>query len=1593
MKRTMCYRILSVIMLICIIGSLFSSAIFANEADNTENVQTKTDVWGGSVANDYSGGYGTKARPYIIETPEQLALLAKTCAEDTAATVGRYYSITKDIYLNDISDFDWKNNNPNMWSFGTKGAFRGNLDGGGHVIRGLYINENTETDNGLKVGLFSELTGGATISYLGIEYSHIEACSGKKKNFAGAFAGYVGNAPGDNVLTGCYVDESVYVKGDFAGGFFGGTQEKISLVIDTSFSTCTVKSTQSGGAGIGAFIGDAWGERGNRVIKNSYAGTNWGTFAGNNTASFAYENCYGYHAGEETTGIKDVHAKILMQGELARKNMPEFDYDNVWEIVKSQTPRIRKPMTDADSIENQIKDKPYYRAAKLLSVLNIMGGRSLREYGEDDVITRAEMSAIIVKFAGMKDSALGGAAVNYADVDESHWAYQYIAAATALKIVGGEDGYFYPDKEVTAIEAIKMIISALGHDSEAELKGGYPYGYTRVALALGILRNIEFPNGYDVPVLRKQVAMLVYSALDAEALDPVGYPISNMTALNKYHHVYENTGTVLSTKEAAIEGQDNKANRVTINDTQYMSNLDFFEYLGWQVDYYYQESKEEGEDRIIAFFPNKNEIEEIEIDFDNISSINSSGNQIKIEYYNENDKKKEKIINNPIIMYNDCRENFENTDGIKTFIESHMDEGSMTLQLNSSSDKRNVIFIRNYKAYVVSGVNVHEKKIFYKTYATKPTTESGVLDFSGKGSGREVILKDESGAEIGFADLKEDNVVMVYSSTDGLKNTVVQSTKRVKGKIEGRKKVKEGAVVEERPDPVWTPVSGIDFNNLTSSTTKKEWEFNLKGNTLVQEMPYALKINVGLCLTKSSDVLNWANLSESAYGGIKGKYEELKREMNEEESNNIFNNKIAHIQIVDWALNEGKGSATLGADWKHNSIVAENIYDKEQVKVGETYRVSMWVYGNGAINRDTREADPSGKVAYNMWLMNDPNGMISTGTAYNTGSANGTNPDAPANGECLKDDEKYVPENEWHKLSITYKITNENKKASSLRLDNMFSSAAYPIAKNTFIAGYKVEKLTMPDGSEYIETESDGPIDTAVYDVTVNGVEYKSVDTFLSSMLKLGQTYELLLDENNKIVGYTMSESSSSFGLLLDVVSDSGNIFGDGIQVKILKTDGTIKSYSTLKEITAYNGSDIGKVNAKSLITDQPIDVKTSHYLWSTNNAKNCKGYMRTWMDSDIKSKQANRRIVHYTTNSDGVITSIIVPSAPVGLEKSKLSLKHNYAPVVSYNSTLKLVTVYNANGRTDFSYPVSSNPIVFEANAMNYDDEDYTVVKNGINGLTRNRWEYAQLYSAPGSDTVDFMVINTHSPQISSMKTVVVKGIGEGVDGYTLDGYVQGKEYTRNIKPGTRLMENIWTSSDEASEGEILTLDNIKDNTGIVPWCVAYESDFMGNQDTPEIYPGVLEEGDVVRVAENENGEIRYIEVVMRKRTGLVATYTHYSVNQSNMMMSNYDDIRMGIVEAIGIPNGLIKFKTYVWGGTEHCVSASLAMQDWSKRPVSEANLFFNPSRAWTTSVYDCEKGMAYQGSQTDYNVGDMILAVGSLQDTREVIIFKNFR
>ena len=115
------YRICSALVAVFVLLSSFSGACYAIAADgaavNGDEAKSsgtardsvaEADIWDGSVAKDYSGGYGTKLAPYIIETPEQFALLASKCSAGGADTVGRYYRLANDIYLNDISDYNWK---------------------------------------------------------------------------------------------------------------------------------------------------------------------------------------------------------------------------------------------------------------------------------------------------------------------------------------------------------------------------------------------------------------------------------------------------------------------------------------------------------------------------------------------------------------------------------------------------------------------------------------------------------------------------------------------------------------------------------------------------------------------------------------------------------------------------------------------------------------------------------------------------------------------------------------------------------------------------------------------------------------------------------------------------------------------------------------------------------------------------------------------------------------------------------------------------------------------------------------------------------------------------------------------------------------------------------------------------------------------------------------------------------------------------------------------------------------------------------------------------------------------------------------------
>ena len=107
-------------------------------------------VWDGTAATEFAGGKGTKEKPYLIETAQQLAYLAQSVNSGTDYS-GEYISLEADL---DLSRLPWT-----PIGNGSDKPFRGTFLGNAHTITNLYINAPS-----LNVqGLFSYCGSGSQI--------------------------------------------------------------------------------------------------------------------------------------------------------------------------------------------------------------------------------------------------------------------------------------------------------------------------------------------------------------------------------------------------------------------------------------------------------------------------------------------------------------------------------------------------------------------------------------------------------------------------------------------------------------------------------------------------------------------------------------------------------------------------------------------------------------------------------------------------------------------------------------------------------------------------------------------------------------------------------------------------------------------------------------------------------------------------------------------------------------------------------------------------------------------------------------------------------------------------------------------------------------------------------------------------------------------------------------------------------------------------------------------------------------------------------------------------------------------------------------
>ena len=210
-------------------------------------------------------------------------------------------------------------------------------------------------------------------------------------------------------------------------------------------------------------------------------------------------------------------------------------------MVVSASAASYNNLTDKDEIVN--KD-----AVSMLVSLGIIEGKPDGSYGPTENVDRAQMAKMlsVIMNKGVDNSALYQS-VNSGLVDvNTNWAKGHINYCYTTGIIAGRgNGTFDPSATVTALEAAKMLLVAVGYDPKIEGFEGADWAINVSVRAdeQGIFEG--FTKDLSAPLNRDDAALLIYNALDVEMIQSY--------TTNNYPIVYSDHRTILSDKYGVIK--------------------------------------------------------------------------------------------------------------------------------------------------------------------------------------------------------------------------------------------------------------------------------------------------------------------------------------------------------------------------------------------------------------------------------------------------------------------------------------------------------------------------------------------------------------------------------------------------------------------------------------------------------------------------------------------------------------------------------------------------------------------------------------------------------------------------------------------------------------------------------------------------------------------------------------------------------------------------------------------------------------------------------------------------------------------------------
>lgn len=161
---------------------------------------------------------------------------------------------------------------------------------------------------------------------------------------------------------------------------------------------------------------------------------------------------------------------------------------------------------------SDVVGKPVQNAVEALTALGIINGYADGTFKPDNTITRAELAKIVITATGNASAAnlMANTPPAFKDVKKGVWYTGYINAAAAKGFIQGYNGKFRPNDTIKFEEVTAILVRALGY-KDKYLSGSWPYNVLLQADEVGLFSGVELAQGTNAT--RGTVAELTENAL------------------------------------------------------------------------------------------------------------------------------------------------------------------------------------------------------------------------------------------------------------------------------------------------------------------------------------------------------------------------------------------------------------------------------------------------------------------------------------------------------------------------------------------------------------------------------------------------------------------------------------------------------------------------------------------------------------------------------------------------------------------------------------------------------------------------------------------------------------------------------------------------------------------------------------------------------------------------------------------------------------------------------------------------------------------------------------------------------------------------